>query len=154
MPIPRLHNVRAVFTAVAPATPTDWEAYYHLRWTVMRAPLGQPPGSERDDLEASAFHRFIRDAGAVVATGRLHLCDTSTAQVRYMAVAESHQGRGLGRIILNALEEEARRQGVTRIWLNARITAVGFYANCGYADIGEGPTPFGIPHRVMEKALV
>ncbi len=142
-----------MFTAIAPETPADWEAYYHLRWSVMRAPLGQPPGSERDELEATASHRCIRDGDAVVATGRIHLCDTRTAQVRYMAVADSHRGRGLGRVILTALEAEAEKQDVARIWLNARANAVGFYASCGYTDIGEGPTPYGIPHRVMEKRL-
>ena len=39
----------------------------------MRAPWGQPRGSERDALEQDAVHRLLCDAnGKVVAVGRLH----------------------------------------------------------------------------------
>ena len=64
------------------------------------------------------------------------------------------RGEGLGRRMLEYLEQAARRRGVTSIFLNARDRAVPFYAKLGYEAVGEGPMLFGfIPHMAMRKQL-
>src|SRR6266567_2111407 len=106
------------FTLAKPHTAQEWEGYFDLRWRVLRAPWGQPRGSERDDLDAESFHLILRDSsGSVVAVGRLHLNSPSEAQVRYMAVDEGHHGRGLGSRILSGLEDRARSKCVTGVVL-------------------------------------
>ena len=93
----------------SPASPSDWDIYFDLRWRILRAPWGQPRGSERDSAEESAFHLLLLDpAGKAVACGRLHLNNPDEAQVRYMAVDEDVRGRGYGGRILKALEAQAR----------------------------------------------
>ena len=63
---------------------------------------------------------MIQDADcSPMAVGRLHSNSPEEAQVRYMAVDPSHQGLGLGRKILQGLEDRARSQGIKRIVLNA-----------------------------------
>ncbi len=145
----------AGFTLRTPQSPAEWDAYFDLRWRVLRQPWRQQRGSERDSTDESAFHLLLLDsAGQALACGRLHLNSPGEAQVRYMAVEENGRGRGYGSQVLTALETEARRLGAGKIVLNARENAVEFYAHRGYGVIGEAETLFGaIPHTRMAKSL-
>ena len=140
-----------------PAHVLERAASYRLRWEVLRAPHGEPRGSEQDDREFAAYLVVALDdadgTDVVVGTGRLHEVSPGVAQVRYMAIAPSHRGQGIGAGVLHALEAHAIAQGMNRIRLNARESATGFYTRHGYVDVGEGPTPWGIVHRVMEKQI-
>lgn len=139
---------------IAPATEAQWQAYYQLRYQVLRAPWLQPPGSERDELEDIAVHRMIQSTtGEALAVGRLHLVDKDTAQVRYMAVSEQARGQGLGQMVLQALEQQALALGAKRLILNARDSATGFYQQAGYHYGAMQPALFGIPHQQMWKQI-
>lgn len=140
--------------ALSPQTPQDWQDYYELRYQVLRLPLGQPRGSERDELEADSAHRLVRSGdGTVVAVGRLHRLADGWAQVRYMAVADSARGQGLGAVVLKALEQQALSWGCLGITLNAREQAVGFYQHLGYQQGHALPPLYGIAHQQMTKQL-
>jgi len=144
------------YTLRSPVSEQDWTDYFQLRWRILRAPWQQPPGSERDELEDSAFHLMAVDENSkTVATGRLHRLDDDTAQIRYMAVIEELQGCGLGSRILQQLEHTARDWHCRQIALNARNSCLGFYQKHGYEVIAEAPTLFGsIAHKRMRKRLV
>ena len=61
-----------MFKVTTPQSSEDWQAYYSLRWQVLRAPWGEPRGSEQDDLEQDAEHRFIKNNdGEVLGVARL-----------------------------------------------------------------------------------
>src|SRR6266566_10147132 len=139
----------------SPRSPSEWDAYFDLRWRILRQPWGQPCGSERDSEDDSAFHLLLMDAaGNPLACGRLHLAAPGEAQVRYMAVDEHTRGCGYGSRILEALEAEARGRGARKIVLNARDNAVEFYRKRCYDVIGDAETLFGvISHVRMEKSL-
>jgi len=142
------------YQAQAPQTPGQWQAYFALRYQVLRAPWGQPPGSEQDELEADSAHRFIVDSdGKVLAVGRLHRLADGWGQVRYMAVAEQARGQGLGAVILRALEQQAVAWGCAGITLNAREQAIGFYKHLGYQNGRPLEPLFGIAHQQMTKVL-
>ena len=53
-----------------------------------------------------------------------------------IAVSQAYRGGGLGRRLLDALEAEARRRGLTELWATAR--APGFFVARGYSVIAEG----------------
>jgi N-acetylglutamate synthase-like GNAT family acetyltransferase len=94
------------------------------------------------------------DAGGAIAVGRIIFRADGEAQIRSMATAEDRRGLGLGRQIMEYLEQAARRREMRAIFLNARDNAVGFYAKLGYEPVGEGPLLFGcIPHTAMKKSL-
>jgi len=140
--------------AQSPLSTEDWRDYYELRYQVLRAPLGQPPGSERDALEADSAHRLVRGSdGTVLAVGRLHRLADGWCQVRYMAVAEKARGQGLGAVVLQALEQQALTWGCVGITLNAREQAVGFYQHLGYQSGRELEPLYGVPHQQMTKQL-
>jgi ribosomal protein S18 acetylase RimI-like enzyme len=139
----------------SPETDTEFEAYYDLRWRVLRQPWGQSPGSERDELDDDATHVAGYDeVKGLVCVGRLHAVETGVGQVRYMAVEEPLRGRGLGQAVLNELERLAKRQGMSVIVLDAREAAVGFYRRNGYEAVDEGHVLFGeVRHSKMRKRL-
>jgi N-acetylglutamate synthase-like GNAT family acetyltransferase len=138
-----------------PQTASEWEAYYDLRWRVLRAPWNQPKGSEQDDMEASCYHCMVIDNdGTVAGAGRLQLNSPELAQIRYMAVDLNLHGKGLGKKIMNALEEEASRRGAKSVFLQAREIAVPFYLACGYEIIEKTFLLYdSIQHYSMKKNL-
>ena len=140
---------------IEPATAAQLEDYYALRWRELREPWGQPRGSERDDLEGVARHLAVTDdAGITIGVGRLHFNEADEAQIRYMATAGTHRGRGVGSAIIRKLESIAVDAGSTHILINARLNAVAFYQKLGYEIIGDGHVLYGtIHHKVMRRRL-
>ncbi len=136
---------------VSAADPAFAEAARALRLAVLRAPWGQP--LEADNTPPAEDLALVED-GRLLATGRLFVAADGAAQLRAMAVPEAARGRGLGRRMLGALEARARGRGCTRLWANARSTALPFYRAAGWRDAGPAPTLFGqIPHRRIEKNI-
>lgn len=138
-----------------PATADEWQRYFELRWRVLRAPWGQPPGSEKDDLEPVATHVAAWSPdGDLIAVGRIHMNSETEAQVRYMAVDAAHARRGCGSRILAELESRAAEKGATAVVLNARDTAQPFYESRGYHVVGPAETLFeAVRHVRMEKNI-
>ena len=140
---------------VAPETPGEFGALFRLRWEVLRAPLGLPPGSETDGQEYSALHRGVwsKEKQVFLACGRIQALEGGRWQVRYMGVDPACRGRGLGSVLLRGLEEAAREAGCREVVLNARSPARNFYTRCGYTLEAEIPPQLGIPHYRMSRIL-
>jgi GNAT superfamily N-acetyltransferase len=139
----------------SPANDSEFEAYYALRWSVLRAPWNQPPGSEKDEFEGDAIHLGAwNESGKIVGVGRLHRMAGRQGQIRYMAVEPRVQGRGIGKALLQELELRAAQDGMIEIYLNAREEALQFYTDSGYELLGPAHLLFGaIPHYRMRKRL-
>jgi GNAT superfamily N-acetyltransferase len=139
----------------SPQTDAEWHSYHDLRWQVLRKPWGQPPGGDAGEANEDVLHVMIPDDhGRAIAVGRIIFKSPQEAQVRSMATLEERRGQGLGRRVMEYLEQTARERGIGTIFLNAREQAVPFYAKLGYQAVGEGPLLFGcIPHTVMRKDL-
>ena len=141
---------------IEPTTSEEFKKYYNLRYDILRKPWGQPPGSEKDEGEETSIHRMIIDENLreALAVGRLQFNSTHEAQIRYMAVADNLQGKGLGSQIISALEDVARGKGIQRIILSARGNALQFYKNNGYEIVKKTHLLFGeIQHWLMGKEL-
>ena len=138
-----------------PATESEFEAYYTLRWKILREPWAQPLGSERDQFEGDAIHLAAwNDAGDLIGVGRLHIVAGTCGQIRYMAVDQTQRGHGVGQAILHELENRALGSGLEEIKLNSRQDAVPFYERNGYQVLRSSHTLFGtIPHFEMRKQL-
>ena len=130
---------------IEPTTSEEFKKYYNLRYEILRKPWGHPPGSERDEGDETSIHRMIIDkkTGNALAVGRLQFNSTHEAQIRYMAVADEFQGKGLGSQITSALEDVARGKGIQRIMLSARENALQFYKNNGYEIVKKNHLLFG-----------
>lgn len=51
---------------------------------------------------------------------------------------------GVGKLLLHALEEQAVRWGLDRVFLTSSITAKKFYERNGYVHIGEPMSVYGL----------
>jgi N-acetylglutamate synthase-like GNAT family acetyltransferase len=136
-----------------PQTPEEFERYRDLRWRILRAPWNQPKGTELDELEKSAFPIMVcEEDGIPIGVGRVHFNSEDEAQIRSMAVEEEWRGKGIGAIVLKALEQIAIEKGAKKIILHARDHAVKFYEKNGYTIVKPSHTLFEvIPHYLMEK---
>jgi predicted GNAT family N-acyltransferase len=84
---------------------------------------------------------------------RLRYLDDDTPKAERFAVLEEHRGRGIGRALVRAVEDEARRRGGREIVLAAQIRAESFYAELGYESYGDRFDEAGITHTMMRKKL-
>ena len=137
-------------------TQEELESCYELRWKVLRKPWNQPRGSERDELDApgKSWSALALEEGHPVGTGRLHKNSAEEGQIRFLCVEQELRGRGIGKIIMDALEEKARELGLKKLIANVRQIAEPFYLKRGWKTTGKSHTLFGdIPHVKMEKEL-
>jgi predicted GNAT family N-acyltransferase len=148
--------VAAAFRVSEPVGREEFAQLMDLRWRVLRAPWGQPKGSEQDDREPEAYHLVARSQdGQIIGTGRAHLIDRDTAQIRYMAVDDRYKGYGIGSAILRQFESLLKKRGVKQIILQARNEVLPFYLKHGYVIDRPGHTLYGsIQHTYMHKSLV
>lgn len=86
-------------------------------------------------------------------TARLWPQPDGIAKAQRVAVRASARGRGVGRALMVALEEEARRRGFREVVLGAQLSALPFYVALEYSPYGEVFDDAGIPHRMMRKRL-
>jgi len=142
----------------SPQSAEDFEAYFRLRWEVLRKPWGHEEGAVKgdddDDDEEESFHLMAIEDGRILGVGRLHAIEDSRMQIRYMGVVAEAQGRGVGMGLMVGLEDEARRRGASGILLHARASAVPFYEKNGYGIVAESYLLWGeIQHFMMTKSL-
>ena len=121
------------FIIKQPETPDEFKQYYALRFRILRAPWGEPEGSELDEIEEQCFHIMTTNNETAVGVGRLQFNSAHEAQIRYMAVEKTYEGNGIGRMIVDALEQKATNKNISTIVLDAREPAVGFYQKLGYS---------------------
>ncbi|QOL16489.1 fatty acid biosynthesis protein FabY [Dickeya dianthicola] len=139
-----------------PESAEELDAYYQFRWEMLRKPLHQPLGSERDAYDALAHHQAIVDGqGNLVAVGRLSINADNEASIRFLAVHPDVQRKGLGTLMAMALESVARQEGVKRVVCSAREDAMVFFSRLGFVNQGEITTPMTTPvrHFLMIKPV-
>jgi N-acetylglutamate synthase-like GNAT family acetyltransferase len=143
------------FLIKEPATESEWDAYYQLRYEILRKPWGQLPTTTKDEWEDNSLHLImLNENKEVIGTGRLQFNPDREGQVRSMAIRDDYQGKGLGSRILKRLEEEAVKKKLKNIVLDARDKAMMFYEKNGYTVNGKSYTLFNvIEHMRMEKTL-
>tara|TARA_Y100001936_G_scaffold50647_1_gene49190 strand:+ start:189 stop:626 length:438 start_codon:yes stop_codon:yes gene_type:complete len=137
-----------------PKNEDEFNEYDLFRWRLLRKPIGKTIESLKDEYEDQSFHLIGVIDNQIVACGRLHFIDDSKAQIRYMAVDEKYQGKGLGSSILSLLESHAKKNNADKVILNARDHAIKFYAAAKYKILKKyHGSDTGIPHTTMTKDL-
>jgi GNAT superfamily N-acetyltransferase len=83
---------------------------------------------------------------------RLDISGEKVSQVRFVAVEEACQGKGLGKLVMNEVEKIAISRGDTLLILHAREVALPFYKKQGYQLIEKSHLLFDkIQHFLMQK---
>ncbi|HNI84604.1 MAG TPA: YbgC/FadM family acyl-CoA thioesterase, partial [Ottowia sp.] len=110
---------------------------------------------EWDALDADAVHAVVFNRlGVPVGTGRLlGEPQAGTARIGRMAVDRALRGGGVGRLLIEALQQAAAGRGDRRVVLSAQRSAEGFYQRLGYQLVGEPYDEVGIAHIGMARLL-
>ena len=138
----------------SPETELEWDKYFNFRWEMLRKPLGMSKETLKDELEDESYHLIaVDEQKEVIGGGRLHFNNNREGQIRYMAVSNTIQRKGLGSAIVSELEAIAREKGIQEMVLNARENAISFYLSMGYKETGLYKSDTGIPHITMCKKL-
>ncbi|WP_320064713.1 GNAT family N-acetyltransferase [Micromonospora sp. RTGN7] len=151
---------------IAPATPADageiltvQRAAYVTEAQHYSAPFLPPLTETLDEilavlagpttvLVARAGHRLVGSARALISEG--------TAHVGRLAVAPDQQGRGIGTLLLTAVEQ-ACADRASRFALYTGAASQGnlrLYRRHGYEIVGNRPDDNGISLAMLEKRLV
>ena len=144
-----------MITITTPTTREQFKAYYALRYRVLREPGGYPKGTEKDDYEPISEHFMAVDEnGQVVGVVKLYEKSAGVGHLSHLAVAPEYQHKGIGRMLLEFVEERAREKGYKTLGAMSRLTATAYFEKYGF-HIAELPTlHLGTTHLVwIEKDI-
>ena len=132
----------------------DWlqhaDAIRTVRHTVFVLEQGIPAALEWDNRDPDCRHALaLLDDGSAVATGRLQ----PDGRLGRMAVLAGWRGRGIGRAILDQLQDQARGLQLSVLYLHAQEGTAGFYQKAGFIPRGEAFEEAGIRHIEMVRQL-
>ena len=144
-------TIRSVL--IRPATARE---LIELRNAVLRAGLPRELAEFSGDDDPTSLHFAAEDAGLIIGCVTLHRSKWNGEpawQLRGMAVAPSHQNRGIGGELVTAAEEAIlKASDMPRLlWCNARVPALRFYTRLGWKVVSE---EFEIPHSGPHVKMV
>ncbi len=134
--------------AVAHACASHYSAAVLAAWLAAPAP--------------DSLRRHVAHGGGTVAIedGSLlgyAVLDAAGGEVDAVFVEPAQQGRGVGAMLMDAIETAALAAGHKRLFLSASLNAVPFYQRAGFAAVREELYPhrsgIAIPSVYMEKHL-
>ena len=139
-----------------PKTREEFKAYYALRYKVLREPWGHPKGTEKDDYEPISEHFMAVDeqTGELLGVVKLDEKAPGVGNITHLAVSSTHQHKGVGTLLVEAVENRARKRGFKILGAMSRVTATAYFEKHGFRVAGIPAPHLGITHVVwMEKAL-
>ncbi|WP_405732089.1 GNAT family N-acetyltransferase [Streptomyces sp. NBC_01537] len=138
------------------AAPADLEACFAVRREVFVLEQQVPAEleyDEHDGPDAKAVHVLAVGPDGPLGAGRLIPGDAGAGILGRLAVTRAARGLGIGVALVRAIEDEARRLGLSVVELHAQTHALGFYERLGYVAYGPEYEEAGIAHRSMSCAL-
>ncbi len=131
----------------------DWSRHAQrclaIRQQVFVNEQGIDPAIEFDGRDPHCLHVLASDGQTDVGTARM-LPDNHIGRV---AVLATWRDRGIGRLLMHTLCEEARARGVAAVHLASQESAIGFYRQLGFTGHGELYLEASIPHLDMTLTL-
>ena len=140
----------------SPTTREEFKEYYALRYEVLRKPWGQPKGTEKDDYEPISEHFMAVDDlnGEIVGVVKLDEKEPGVGWLSHLAVAPAYQNKGVGTMLVKAVEQAAVKKGYKALGCNARLNTTAYFERFGFEIVGL-PTNYFATVQVawMEKQL-
>ena len=139
-----------------PTTREDFKAYYALRYKVLREPWGHPKGTEKDDYEPISEHFMAVDekTGEVLGVVKLYEKAPGVGNISHLAVAPAYQHKGIGKLLVETVENRSRERGFETLGAMSRVTATAYFEKHGFHIAGIPAHHLGTTHLVwVEKEL-
>ncbi|RKD24448.1 GNAT family N-acetyltransferase [Ammoniphilus oxalaticus] len=134
-------------------TKQQLEDAFAIRRTVFVEEQGVALEVEFDQHEAEAEHILVySDERQPIGTGRVRAIKDQ-AKLERICILAPYRKHGLGKVIIETLEQIAREQGFTKALIHGQTQAEGFYRKLGYVTNSEVFMEDGIPHVALTKQL-
>jgi len=138
---------------VIPDTP-DYVKMNDLRERIMRRPLGRKLTTADTEGDRTAYLLGCFEGDDIKGCLVLLKHDDKWTKIRWVAVEEGMQGRGIGKAMLRHSYDIASGWGYSKMFCHARETALPFYTRAGWEAKGETfINEAGLPYRRMEYML-
>ncbi len=134
---------------------SDLEKAFYIRKEVFVEEQGVPLEDEFDEfdtLDGHCEHILVYCNDKAVGTGRLRVVD-GLGKLERICILEPYRKFGLGKVIIQTLEEIAKDKEIDRVKLHGQTQAEGFYKKLGYQTSSDVFIEDGIPHILMIKEL-
>lgn len=138
---------------VFPIVEQDFDVLYHIETQAHLVPwsLGTIKNNQGDryvNLKLVKENQIIGFA----------ICQTvlDEATLFNIAVLPSHQGKGWGKLLLNALMAQLKEKGIQTLWLEVRESnpARHLYENLGFNEVDIRKNYYPLPNGGRENAVV
>jgi predicted GNAT family N-acyltransferase len=134
--------------------PADYHADFDdlraVREEVFITEQNIPKDIEFDHIDPDCIHFIARDNfHQAIGTARL----SPDQKFGRMAVLKTWRKKGVGKALLLALMDKARKLGWIEVTLNAQTESIKFYEKFGFAIVGDVFMEANIPHRSMQLQL-
>jgi len=129
------------------------EDAFAVRHEVFVEDQGVDEAIEYDAHDETATHFVAYDSDEPIGAARLREYADGVGKVERVAVRESRRGSGVGRALMERLEDHAETLDFVSLKLHAQTQAADFYRSLGYERHGEAFEEAGIPHVEMRKPL-
>lgn len=133
----------------------DLKQAFEIRKAVFVEEQGVPLQDEFDEfdtLNGQCEHLLAYYKERPVGVGRLRFVD-GFGKLERICILPTYRKVGLGKVIIQALEELAKEKGVSKVKLHGQTHAEGFYQKLGYETSSAVFMEDGIPHILMTKEL-
>lgn len=134
-------------------TDEDRERAFELRKEVFVKEQGVPLSLELDEYDGTATHFLVNEGENSIATARLREVEPKVGKVERVCVLNNYRGKRLGALIMEAVEQYAKKAAFEKLKLNAQSYAIPFYEKLDYTVTSPEFMDAGIPHRAMEKKI-
>ena len=131
----------------------EYEVSIDIRNEAFRKPWGLDIRDEdlSGDKDMEMYGGYLNDK--MIATIFLTEDNESTARIKSVAILEDYRKYGLGRYLMDYVENIAKEKGYTSVNLMGRVSVEDFYKKLGYGTISEPYDHYTIPHVDMRKNL-
>lgn len=125
-----------------------------LRNEVFRKPWGLDIKDDNleEDKNMDMYGLYLENNRLIGTIFLLHK-DQETAQIKTLALLEEFRGIGLGKYLMDFIEDKISSKGYKKAFLMGRVSAKPFYEKLGYKATSEVFDYKTIPHLYMEKNL-
>lgn len=108
-----------------------------------------PDDIEWDGKDEDAIHTLAYIRNKPVGTGRM----TADGKIGRLAILKEYRCKGIGGKMLDALIEEAKKNGLQKLYLHAQTHAIWLYEKRGFIASGNLFMEAGIEHIYMSLDL-
>lgn len=125
-----------------------------IRRIVFMEEQGVSYEEEIDGRDDSSYHLVAFDSDEPIACARFYAGEPGQFIVGRVAVLKEHRQRGIGHVMMRAIEDWAVDHGVRELRLSAQDPVIPFYLDLGYELTDEpGFMDANIPHHHMVLQL-